>query len=352
MSEREMREEMTKKMLDGESRSYLDAINWKSDRLQWLLKESDTRIKNLSEVTGIRESSLKMYQSGWAKPGLGAIIKIADYFHVPVDFLLGRCSEREDKEIFENYTDYFKVLRNASYDAYLINKYAGDDYMTTGQVWSWPYSLIENIYRIQGNAAVECDMDGLTEAISTLNDREQRIIYMRYREDMTLDEIAAEEQVGRERVRQILAKACRKLRHPSRLRLIQYGVVGTEKLRELRDREREIAVREQELYERELAIEEREKAQGVQAAENVTVVRPDDPLTDLRHEIEDYDLTVRSYNCLKRAGCATMADVVEIASKGELLKIRNMGKRSAAEVLWILKEKCGLDFSDTYDFVA
>ncbi|MBO6267538.1 MAG: sigma-70 family RNA polymerase sigma factor [Clostridium sp.] len=348
MTEKEMRVEMTEKMLRGEGRAYLDAITWNSDRLQWLLKESETRNKKLSEVTGIRESSLKMYESGWAKPGLGALIKLADYFHVPVDFLLGRCSEREDKEIFEHFADYFRVLRDASYDAYLINKYVGDDYIKSDKVFSWPYNLVENIYRVEGNEAVECSLDGLKEAISTLTDREQRIVYMRYREDMTLDEIAAEEQVGRERVRQILAKACRKLRHPTRIRLIQYGIAGTEKLRELRDREREIVVREQELDDREAAIAEREKAQGVPVPEKEEPAKPDEPLSNLRHEIEDYDLSVRSYNCLKRAGCKTMEDVAKVAESGGLLRIRNMGRRSAEEVLGVLKEKCGLDYSALY----
>ena len=53
----------------------------------------------------------------------------------------------------------------ASYDAYLINKYAGDDYIRSEQITTWPYTLIENIYCVSCNNTVEFDLDGLNEAI-------------------------------------------------------------------------------------------------------------------------------------------------------------------------------------------
>lgn len=58
--------------------------------------------------------------------------------------------------------------------------------------------------------------------------------------------------------------------------------------------------------------------------------------------IEELDLSVRSYNCLKRAGIQT---VQELASKTEddMIKVRNLGKKSLKEVREKLNE-LGLGF--------
>ena len=57
----------------------------------------------------------------------------------------------------------------------------------------------------------------------------------------------------------------------------------------------------------------------------------------LEMTIEDLDLSVRSYNCLKRAGINT---VEELANKSEddMMKVRNLGKKSLEEVIQKLEE--------------
>ena len=56
----------------------------------------------------------------------------------------------------------------------------------------------------------------------------------------------------------------------------------------------------------------------------------------LEMTIEELDLSVRSYNCLKRAGINT---VEELANKSEddMMKVRNLGKKSLEEVIQKLK---------------
>lgn len=51
----------------------------------------------------------------------------------------------------------------------------------------------------------------------------------------------------------------------------------------------------------------------------------------LQKPIEDLDLTLRSYNCLKRSDIHTLGDIVSIKAE-DLAKIRNFGKKSFAEV--------------------
>lgn len=52
----------------------------------------------------------------------------------------------------------------------------------------------------------------------------------------------------------------------------------------------------------------------------------------LETKIEDLELSVRSFNCLKRAGLLTIADIVE-KSEQEMMKVRNLGKKSLEEVI-------------------
>ncbi len=55
----------------------------------------------------------------------------------------------------------------------------------------------------------------------------------------------------------------------------------------------------------------------------------------LKSDISELNLSVRSYNCLKRAGCNTVEDVIRIIESDEngLKKIRNLGSRSETEIL-------------------
>ncbi len=56
----------------------------------------------------------------------------------------------------------------------------------------------------------------------------------------------------------------------------------------------------------------------------------------LEMTIEELDLSVRSFNCLKRAGINTVNDLIE-KSEEEMMKVRNLGKKSFDEVKEKLK---------------
>lgn len=57
----------------------------------------------------------------------------------------------------------------------------------------------------------------------------------------------------------------------------------------------------------------------------------------LETAIEDLDFSVRAYNCLKRAGIHTLQDLVN-KTDADVMKIRNLGKKSLKEVLDKVKE--------------
>lgn len=64
---------------------------------------------------------------------------------------------------------------------------------------------------------------------------------------------------------------------------------------------------------------------------SIFAVNTEDDNTELDKKIEDMDLSVRSYNCLKRAGIHSVRQLVEF-SENDLLNIRNFGVKSIEEV--------------------
>jgi len=84
----------------------------------------------------------------------------------------------------------------------------------------------------QENDAINSNLRDITSTVlSTLTEREERVIRLRFgigmNTDHTYDEITKDDEiaegysVGRERIRQIEAKALRKLKHPSRSRRLR-----------------------------------------------------------------------------------------------------------------------------------
>lgn len=63
----------------------------------------------------------------------------------------------------------------------------------------------------------------------------------------------------------------------------------------------------------------------------------------LEMSIEDLELSVRSFNCLKRAGISTVEDITNM-TEPEMMKVRNLGKKSLDEVTAKL-HSLGLDFA-------
>ena len=70
----------------------------------------------------------------------------------------------------------------------------------------------------------------------------------------------------------------------------------------------------------------------------------DSKLKKLETSIDDLDFSVRAYNCLKRAGINTLGDLTE-KTELEMMKIRNLGKKSLKEVIDKIKDM-GLKFRD------
>lgn len=64
----------------------------------------------------------------------------------------------------------------------------------------------------------------------------------------------------------------------------------------------------------------------------------------LEMTIEELDLSVRSFNCLKRAGINTVEDLAN-KTQDDMIKVRNLGKKSLDEVIAKL-ESLGLSLKE------
>lgn len=69
----------------------------------------------------------------------------------------------------------------------------------------------------------------------------------------------------------------------------------------------------------------------------------------LEMTIEDLDLSVRSFNCLKRAGLNTVDDLIG-KSPEDMMKVRNLGKKSFEEVRAKL-QSLGFDLADSEEMI-
>jgi DNA-directed RNA polymerase subunit alpha len=69
----------------------------------------------------------------------------------------------------------------------------------------------------------------------------------------------------------------------------------------------------------------------------------EDPTSQI--PIEELNLSVRAYNCLKRAQINTVADLLDY-SQEDLLEIKNFGQKSAEEVIDALQQRLGITLAE------
>lgn len=127
-----------------------------------------------------------------------------------------------------------------------------------------------------------------------LSQREKYVIEQRFFTSKTLEDVAKEMNLTRERVRQIEAMATRKIR--------RYIKSKNKVIAELRMANKAL--------------------QNNDAKET--------PLVDF--PIENLDLSVRSYNCLKRGGVNNLLNLVSMTPE-DLYDIKNLGRRSQREIV-------------------
>ena len=334
-------------------------MNWNSELLRNLIKNTGMTRETAAAAIGIEKSKLDYYLAGHI-PDISTLIKIADYFAVPLDYLCGRCSEEQANDILADYPKHFMELRRAPYESYLYGKRREEIHEKYEA--PYPHNLLDDIFGDPVDWFVREEY--LDQALNTLTEREREAIYCHYCDGLTYEVIGGIFNVSKERVRQIIAKAVRKLRHPSRSKIIRSGfhsfdeidAYAVEKLSELNEREKKLNEQEAALKEYKDVVEfneagyssafdalKRAKWYIDEAVSSCAKIRPYELPECLnivkKHNLtlEEMDLSVRSFNCLKRAGISTIDDIIAM-NEDELKTVRNLGKRSYDEIMGKLRD--------------
>lgn len=164
----------------------------------------------------------------------------------------------------------------------------------------------------------------------SLNTRQVELFKMRFIDCMPLEDIAEKFDITRERTRQIFEQSIRRLR-------IELPQVF-DRLKELDNLKEEI-----KLSRKRTVYIEKQYKDLVAGIEKLKPHKLSDENPYLYRAIEDIELSVRAYNCLKAAGINIVADIMR-HKQGDFLRFRNMGKRSLMEITDRLKEN-GLEIS-------
>ena len=196
----------------------------------------------------------------------------------------------------------------------------------------YPYNLIPVINGENDDSYLRTNADedyqepkkyyspGIMEDVMSivLTERENKILQMRYEWGMSLEEAGKECGVTRERIRQVEAKAIRKLRsHRYEIRCVPEA--------ELRKATNEV---EHYKAQAEYLQAELDKIRNITPEQRTEAEKKG---TFLETSIDELDLSVRSYSCCKRAGINTLGDLCG-KTYTEMQKVRNLGKKSLQEI--------------------
>lgn len=201
-----------------------------------------------------------------------------------------------------------------------------------------------------------------TEIIErNLSPEEQSVLCMYYQDEVSLRQIASVKGKSSERIRQILAKCMRKLRHPSRRWVLCLGRDYETALCELHSAQAEYDAaymkRQQEIADIGIGriVELQRKAQSLRKqTEEIEQTSVEDAavnqcIQQLREtSLSDLRLSVRSFNALTRY-CMyhKLEPNAESVAKlhGRLKEVRNIGRKCIEEISEIMMNRFGVDMT-------
>ena len=67
-------------------------------RLRELRNKANLSQQELADIIGTSKSSINMYERGEREPGLDTVGKLAEYFDVTTDYILGKTTENKEKK--------------------------------------------------------------------------------------------------------------------------------------------------------------------------------------------------------------------------------------------------------------
>lgn len=229
------------------------------------------------------------------------------------DFVLDRLQGRKEylQNKLEQYEQEIAKIKNDIEENNIAIQEAEKKIRTS----TYPQNVCFDIFGIDiGNDTDK--IKGFNYALMQLSEREREAIEYKYEKGYTLDRIGGMFNVSRERVRQIIAKGCLKIRHR---KLADYIVVGYEKTQK--------------------AMQEAVEKERKEFAESMKLKYPSEYLLCY------CGLSTRAFNCLCRNTPNRNGEEVTVGMAIDTIynvgyKIRNLGEQTAKEI----EEKLGVKF--------
>ena len=322
---------------------------WNSKNLNHLLSESGVTTRQIAEMTKMSTVTVTQWRQGTLYPSLKTMIQLAEFFAVPLDYLVGRCDMDLAQAVEKNYKHYFKQLRTDAFEVYLTAGHK-ETYYEDKIIPMYPYNLLEDLFGEPWNTPLNpLQEKGLEKAFSMLTERERNFLRLYYSDDVNFKEIGGRFNLTRERVRQIINRGMQKLRHPTASRMIKDGY-------DEGNRDRYLAAKEHELETRKQALDGIKKQ--LDHYEEMLKQRlsdlggdPDNfRLKYVETSLEDLQLSARSYNCLRHAGMRTLQDILDY--RGDFFRIRNLGRKSIEEIRDVVYEMTGINICNGKENIA
>lgn len=194
----------------------------------------------------------------------------------------------------------------------------------------FPRNIFESIYGRRGDQDFVVSREmyaGLVVALSMLTEKEEKILYLRFKDKMSYKEIGAIYNLSSDRIRQIVEKALRRLRHPARSRYFHYGIEG------VIEKEVEKAYEKGRCDGYACGFEE-----ATLTAKGIEMGSPEARREiALQTDIHDMELSVRTFNCLCRHGITNAGEIASMDGSS-ILNIKLLGKQGIREVARRLRE--------------
>ena len=333
-------------------------MEWNYLLLQSLMDESGLTGQDVANAVDVSLPLVCAWLHGRAVPTRKSFVALADLFGVSLDYIMGRMSDEEARQVQMDYKGYFTQRLDAAWNTYLAERRRGKTpKVPAGVVPPWPLNLLEacnvDIADVPREIALEA-------ALKRLPKRSEQMLLAYYKDGRTLEETGVSTGLSTERARQVITKAVQQLRSPELKDILLTGYDPREdylvKRKQRQDEwEKRLDTVEASLREREEGLMEMQ-AEIVRMEQTITMnaqkcgmeirfTKPPLEAEDMTESVMDLALSDRARNALLRANIATVGDIVRMRASG-LLRVRYMGQLTVSEIRDAVLKKTGFDIYD------
>ena len=217
---------------------------------------------------------------------------------------------------------------------------------------TWPYNLAHAIAYEDSSEVSDEEAERMNNLyipylfnlLSTATERERKVIELRFKDGLTLQQVGSEFNISRTKIAEIEAKALRKLRMKSRRLRIFIDIDQLNDWERLEEKAILLGIECQGLkFENEVIRSELwnrlQRYKGspsiddiIQARKKVLTGSHDHNEYYFSEGIDELELSVRAYNALKSGGSSDIKDLL-YASVDDLVELRRSGRKSFDELL-------------------